>query len=89
MSKKPNLRLLEAMYQMKGGPYQDYLRSRLLETDKGLRQVGDTVSLRRLQGIAGILMELIEEIDKASETYSEAVAKERSAGNPDRSSLKF
>jgi hypothetical protein len=86
---KPDIRLLEAMYQMRGGVYQEYLRARLLKTDEGLRQVMDTVNLRRLQGVAGVLVELIDEIDKASEKYSEANARERSSANADRSSLKF
>ena len=86
---RPNIKLLEAMYQMRGGVYQEYLRARLLETDKGLRQVTDTVNLRRLQGVAATLVELIDEIDKASEKYSEAMAKERSGEKADRSGLRF
>lgn len=86
---KPDLKLLEALNQMQGGPYQESLKKRLDGCHESLRGANDDISLRRFQGAANLLVELIQEIDGASETYQEAIVKVRSADNPDRSRLCF
>ncbi len=85
--KKPNLKLLEAMHRMQGGAYVEHLRALLGEIDLKLR-VTDGVNFHRLQGSANLLQTLIENIEKASETYSEAIARER-GGMEDNSALRF